>query len=111
MDCQDVEKFYPYAKPDRLQVEENQQGYEQIQGYNIACDAWESYHKQEIDKLRLNEKILINELKELISLCENAGDFSNGNTFSGMDEGIVNAGMIVANSRNAINKIISSHQT
>ena len=53
MDCQDVEKAYPYDKPEKIQVEENQQGHDQIQGYNEAIDDLDKYliHKLDIEIL------------------------------------------------------------
>ena len=53
-----------------------------------------------------NCKNLAMELKELISLCENAGDFLNGNMAQGMDEGQLNAEIIIANAKNFLTEIL-----
>ena len=43
-------------------------------------------------------------LSQLIFLCDNAGDFSNGVVDSGMDEGNVNASKIIEKCKKVLNE-------
>ena len=92
-----------------MSEETNKKAVAKIKELSKAIDVFYSSERKTIvdlnesnKKFRSEARILKLELKELISLCENAGDFSNGNMASGMDEGSVNAGIVVANARNAL---------